>query len=232
VTEELELGTAGFVEPRVSAEFPGLRLTWVTLPARLRESPREVKRRLSALSNHYRGATVVAMRTKPVPHAYRAFFRQIGLDPDVSRIPSERAAVARLCQGEFHSEDLVRDALLIALIETGVPVWALDADLVAGELGIRTTTSADTLSDQDSGVYLAPGRLAVADTDHVHALLFGDVARAREVSSRTTRIVLFAVGVDGVPAIAVQEALWACVELLAAGERDPDQRADVAHPWW
>jgi DNA/RNA-binding domain of Phe-tRNA-synthetase-like protein len=215
VSEEAHLGVAGFVEPRVAAEFPGLRLTWVTVPARLRDSPPEVKRRLNALSNRYGGASVVAMRTKPVPHAYRAFFRQIGLDPDVSRIPSERAAVARLCQGEFRSEDLVRDALLIAVIETGVPVWALDAATVAGELGIRTTTSADTLADHDRGVYLASGRLAIADVDHVHGLLFGDLAPECEVSSRTTRIALFAVGVEGVPSIAVQEALWACVELLA-----------------
>ena len=37
------------------------------------------------------------MRTKPIPQAYRAFFRQIGLDPDVDRIPSEEAARRRGC---------------------------------------------------------------------------------------------------------------------------------------
>jgi DNA/RNA-binding domain of Phe-tRNA-synthetase-like protein len=210
------LGAAGFVEAGLGAEFPGLRLTWVTVEACLRDSPREVRRRLKALSNQYRGANVVAMRTKPIPHAYRAFFRQIGLDPDVSRIPSERAAVARLLQGEFRSQDLVRDALLIALIETGVPVWALDADLVTSELGIRTTTSGDTSAGDEDGTHRAAGRLAVADADRAHALLFEDVAREHEVSSRTTRIALFAVGVDGVPAIAIEEALWVCVELLAA----------------
>ena len=64
------------------------------------------------------------MRTKPVPQAYRAFFRQIGLDPDVQRIPSEQAALARLVQGGFRSVDLIADACLIALVETGVPVAA------------------------------------------------------------------------------------------------------------
>jgi len=218
VSGELELGAAGFVEPGVGAEFPGLRLIWVTVEARLRDSPREVKQRLKTLSNQYHGANVIAMRTKPIPHAYRACFRQIGLDPDVSRIPSERVAVDRLFQGEFRSENLLRDALLIALIETGVPVWALDADAVDGELGIRTTTADDARAGHH-GAYLAPGRLAVADARHVHALLFGDVVPAHEVSSRTTRMALFAVGVDGVPAIAVEEALWVCVELLAVPER-------------
>ena len=215
---EPELGAAGFVEPGVRAEFPGLRLIWVSVEARLRDSPREVKQRLQTLSNRYRGANVVAMRTKPIPHAYRACFRQIGLDPDVSRIPSERVAVDRLFHGEFRSENLLRDALLIALIETGVPVWALDSDVVEGELGIRTTTADDALAGHH-GSYLAPGHLAVADARRVHALLFADVVPEHQVRSRTTRMVLFAVGVDGVPAIAVEEALWMCVELLAAPER-------------
>jgi len=216
VSEGLEL-RAGSVEPRVQAEFPGLSLDWITVPARPRDSPPEVRRRLKLLADRYRGANVVAMRTRPIPHAYRAFFRQIGLDPDVSRIPSERAAVARLLHGEFRSEDLLRDALLIALIETGVPVWALDADLVTGGLGIRTTISDDILGTGDRGGHLAPGRLVVADADRVHGLLFGDPAPERRVGSGTTRMALFAVGVHGVPAMAVREALWVSVELLDPG---------------
>jgi DNA/RNA-binding domain of Phe-tRNA-synthetase-like protein len=218
VSGELELGDAGFVEPAVGTEFPGLKLVWVTVETRLRASPSEVKQRLRMLSNRYRGADVVAMRTRPIPHAYRACFRQIGLDPDVTRIPSEQAAVDRLFHGEFRSENLLRDALLIALIETGVPVWALDADGVEGELGIRTTTPDDTLAGRH-GAHLAPGRLVVADARHVHALLFGEIGPEGGVTPRTTRMALFAVAVGGVPAIAVEEALWVCVELLAAPER-------------
>ena len=56
----------------------------------------------------------------------------------------------------------------------------------------------------------------VADSRCVHAILFGDVAPTHTVSPRTQRIVLFAVGVQGVPAIHLEEALWACLEVLAA----------------
>jgi DNA/RNA-binding domain of Phe-tRNA-synthetase-like protein len=160
------------------------------------------------------------MRTHPIPHAYRSFFRQIGLDPDTSRIPSEQAAVARLLQGNFRSRNLVDDALLIGLVETGVPVWALDADLVdVGGLGIRVTVDGDRLGTTEYGSHLPSGRLAVADERCVHALLFGDVAPGHGVSRSTSRIVLFAVGVDGVPAIHVEEALWATVEVLNVGDR-------------
>ena len=128
----------GFVDPLVAGEFPGLRLRWVTVPARPGPSPPALRAQLRDLSNRYRGGGVVTMRTKPIPQAFRAFFRQIGLDPDVRRIPSEEVAVARLVQGGFVSVDVVADACLVALIETGIPVWALDAEQVddAG-LGIR-----------------------------------------------------------------------------------------------
>ena len=86
----------------MQAEFPGLRLDWMTVEARRGREPAGGRSAgCGALSNRYRGASVVAMRTQPIPHAYRAFFRQIGLDPDVTRIPSEEAAVARLLHGRF-----------------------------------------------------------------------------------------------------------------------------------
>lgn len=216
---EAELSAAaGFVGANLQAEFPGLRLDWLSVEARARESPLEVRRRLSALSNRYRGASVIAMRTQPIPHAYRAFFRQIGIDPDASRIPSEEAAVMRLLHGGFRSTNLVDDALLIALIETGVPVWALDADGVdAGGLGIRLAAPGDRLGDPAHPIHLAPDALVVADAKMVHGLLFGEVAPGHGVSRRTSRIVLFAVGVDGVPAIHLEEALWVCIEALGAG---------------
>ena len=211
---ELQLVAApGFVEPRLRAEFPGLQLTWMTVEPSGRSSPRAVKQRLRGLSNRFHGGSVVAMRTQPIPHAYRAFFRHIGLDPDASRIPSEEAAVARLLEGGFRSRDRLSDALLIGLIETGVPVWALDADLVdAGGLGIRTTEAGERFGSVEPA--LPPGRLVVADARHVHALLFGPLAPGHAAGPRTRRVTLFAVGVDGVPAIHIEEALWTCGEVL------------------
>jgi DNA/RNA-binding domain of Phe-tRNA-synthetase-like protein len=175
-----------------------------------------VRQRLHALSNRYRGASVVAMRTQPIPHAYRAFFRQIGLDPDATRVPSEEAAVGRLMHGGFRSTDLVSDALLIALIETGVPVWALDAERVdAIGLGIRTTVEGEPFGP--SAHPLPGGRLVVADSTRVHSLLFGTIADSHGVTPQTRRITLFSVAVDGVPAIHIEEALWMAVEALTAG---------------
>jgi DNA/RNA-binding domain of Phe-tRNA-synthetase-like protein len=143
------------------------------------------------------------------------FFRQIGLDPDVTRVPSEAAAVARLRHGRLVSQDALADALLIALVETGVPVWALDADLVdAGGLGIRVSTDGEVLGSGDVAVPLASGRLVVADARCVHAVLFGEIAPGHRPGPSTTRVALFAVGVDGVPPIHMEEAVWLAAETL------------------
>ena len=103
---------AGFVAPELREEFPGLRLDWVTAP----RPPRPLGAGRSAaacceLSSRYRGASVVAMRTQPVPQAYRTFFRQIGLDPDTDRIPSEQVALDRLLVGGFRPRERIDDAL-------------------------------------------------------------------------------------------------------------------------
>ena len=194
---------AGFVAAEIGAEFPGLRLDWITLEARPRRSPPTVLAQLALLSDRFRGAGAVMLRTRPIPQAYRAFFRQIGLDPDVDRIPGERAAVARLLQGGFRSRDTVADACLIALLETGVPVWALDAGAV-DERGLGIGLAAD-------------GTLAVVDGRRVHGALLREPAPASLVTPATDRVALFAVGVGGVPAIHIEEALWLCAELLGGG---------------
>jgi DNA/RNA-binding domain of Phe-tRNA-synthetase-like protein len=209
---------SGRVAPDLSTEFPGLRLRFTALDAAVRGSSRALRERLQRLSDRYLGAGVVAMRTQPIPHAYRAFFRQVGLDPDAARIPSEEAAVRRLVQGRFESRDALRDALLIALVETGVPVWALDARVVeADTLGIRLATAGERLGSAADGAPLAAGQLVVADASRVHATLFGPPASDHAPGPRTGRVVLFAVGVDGVPAIHLEEALWVATDALEAG---------------
>jgi DNA/RNA-binding domain of Phe-tRNA-synthetase-like protein len=216
VSGELELDAAeGFVDPSLIAEFPGLTLRWVTVQARTGPSNRELRHRLRLLSNRFRGDSVVAMRTQPIPRAYRVFFRQIGLDPDIVRVPVEQAAVSRLLHGRLQSRDAIADALLIALVETGVPVWALDADLVdVAGLGIRCARAGESLGSGEGSVALAEGQLVIADARGVHGILFGEIAPGHAPRGASTRLALFAVGVDGVPPIHLEEALWIAADTL------------------
>ena len=203
----------GFVAPDVAEEFPALRLRYLELEARPGRSSRGVKHRLRDMSSRFRGPQAVAMRQEPIPWAYRVFYRHIGLDPDADRTPVEHAAVQRLIQGAFKSRNRLDDALLIALVETGVPIWALDAATVQGALSIRLTGTGERLG-RDAGAALVSGRLVVADERSPLAVLFGDLAPDHVVTSRTARMTLFTVQVQGVPEIHVEEAIYTCVEIL------------------
>ncbi|MEA2420606.1 MAG: hypothetical protein QOE60_2812, partial [Thermoleophilaceae bacterium] len=141
---ELQL-EEGWVEAELAGDFPELGLVHAPLEARPRKSPRDVQERLRRLADRYTGGKVIHMRQDAVPWAYRVISRQVGIDPDVDRTPVERIAVERLRHGGLRSENLVDDALTIAIAETGVPVFALDADRVVGELGLRQAREGEGL---------------------------------------------------------------------------------------
>jgi DNA/RNA-binding domain of Phe-tRNA-synthetase-like protein len=204
----------GWVDAELAEELPELVL-WTVLaggpPAR--RSPPEIRSRLGLLASRFRGGEAVELRRRPVPHAYRVFFRQIGLDPDEERTPVEEAAMRRLIHGGFESRGALQDALLLAVVETGVPVWALDDDTVDGPLGIRASRRGEQRPRADGFADdLPPGRLVVADAAGPVAVLFGDPDAKHEVTRRTRRIRLFALQVGGVPDVHVEEAFWTALD--------------------
>jgi DNA/RNA-binding domain of Phe-tRNA-synthetase-like protein len=201
----------GWVEADLAGDFPDLGLVHTPLEARPRKTPRDVKQRLKALADRYTGGKVIHMRQDAVPWAYRVFSRQIGIDPDTDRTPVEAIAVERLRHGGLASENLVDDALTIAIAETGVPVFALDADKVVGELGLRLARRGEQLE----GVRpLSERQLVVADDAKPVAMVLGEVSHAAGVSWSTEHMTLCALRVKGVPPIAVEEALWVAAETL------------------
>jgi DNA/RNA-binding domain of Phe-tRNA-synthetase-like protein len=177
-------------------------------------SPRAIRGRLRELSNRFRGARAVSLRREPIPAAYRVFFRHIGLDPDVVRTPIEAAMLARMLQGGFLSGGPLMDVLLIALVDTGVPVWALDAASLDGALGIRSSREGERLGGSSESLPLPAGRLVIADASSAVGILFGELSERHEPVADTRRLTLFAVQVAGVPTLYVEEALWICQEAL------------------
>jgi DNA/RNA-binding domain of Phe-tRNA-synthetase-like protein len=205
----------GWRAEEIEDELPGLRLLVGEAHSNrgqslTGDSPADVQGRLREMSNGFRGARAVAIRREPVPAAYRIFFRHIGLDPDVVRTPIEAAVLERMLHGGFLTGGLIEDVLLIALLDTGVPVWALRADGIEGQLGIRASLEGETLGRADDAPLLPAGRLVIADSGSALAVLFGEVAPAHRPTSRTRRVALFAVQVAGVPTIYAEEALWSC----------------------
>lgn len=203
----------GWCAPEVQEELPDLRLlVGQAQHGRAQPldggSPPEVRGRLRELSNRFRGARAIGIRRESVPGAYRVFFRQIGLDPDVARTPIEAAVLERMLHGGFPSVGLLPDVLLIALLDTGVPVWALDADAVDGQLGVRASSEGEPLGRSADAPHLPAGCLVVADASSALAVLFGELAPGHEPHARTQRLTLFAVQVAGVPTLYAEESLW------------------------
>ncbi len=209
----------GWRAPEVEDELPGLRLL-IGEALHTREqpltgsSPPQVRRRLAELSNRYRGARAVGIRREPVPAAYRVFYRHIGLEPDTERTPIEAAILERMLRGGFLTRCLLEDVLLLALVDTGVPVWALDAESVDGALGIRASLQGERLGRAAEAPVLPAGRLVVADSSTALAILFGEPAPGHVPQAGTRRVTLFAVQVAGVPDLFVEEALWTCRSAL------------------
>lgn len=196
----------GWVAPHLAAEFPGLGIAWVEVDGRPGRSPEPVRRRLRDLSDRFYGSHAIHLRERPIPWAYRVFFRQIGLDPDRTRTPVERLALDRLRDGGFVSHGLPADALTIATIETGVALRAFDADQLEGRLCIRDSAPGESLAGRPGE--LPHGTLAIADERAPVGLLFGTTAEGHGVERGTRRIAIAAVQVHAVPQIAVDEALW------------------------
>jgi DNA/RNA-binding domain of Phe-tRNA-synthetase-like protein len=204
----------GWVTPHIAAEFPGLGIAWVEIDGRSAHSPEPVRRRLRDLSDRFYGSHAIHMRERPIPWAYRVFFRQIGLDPDRTRTPVEQLALDRLHDGAFTSRGVPADALTIATVETGVALRAFDAARIEGELCIRDSAPGESLPGKPGK--LAQGTLTIADGRSPLALLFGGAPGAGEVKAETRRIALVAVQVKGVPQAAVDEALWIAAAAIEA----------------
>ena len=204
----------GWVEPGLAEEFPGLSIVSTAIETATGRSPEALKERLRFLSDRIGGPQAIQLRQQPIPWAYRVFFRQIGLDPDTTRTPIEQLIFERMHDGRFKSRNRVDDALTIAMVEVGVALRAFDSDRVEGRLGLRLSEEGEGFEGRVSP--LPDGTIVVADERRALGILFDRTAEGRGVRRGTSRVLLAAIGVRGVPDIALEEALWVAGSALRA----------------
>ena len=204
----------GWVDAGLAEEFPGLSIATTVVETTTGRSPAVLKERLQSLSDRVTGAQAIQLRQRQIPWAYRVFFRHIGLDPDTTRTPIEQLIFERIHDGGFVSQNRVDDALTIAMVEVGVAIRAFDADRVEGRLGLRLSTERERFEGRTSA--LPEATIVVADEKRPLAVLFGATAQGRGVRRGTRRVALAAIGVRGVPDIALEEGLWVAESALRA----------------
>ena len=204
----------GWIDPALAEEFPGLSILSTALETKTGRSSEALKEHLRSLSDRIAGAQAIQLRQKPIPWAYRVFFRHIGLDPDTTRTPIEQLIFERMHDGRFKSRNRVDDALTIAMVEVGVALRAFDADRVEGRVGLRLSAEGEGFEGRVSP--LPDGTIVVADEERALGILFDRTAEGRGVKRGTGRVLLAAIGVRGVPDIALEEALWVAGSALRA----------------
>ena len=215
VPEEWEAAPEpGWVSPDLAEEFPGLSLATTVITATTGRSPEPLRERLRELSDRIGGQQAILLRQQPIPWAYRVFFRHIGLDPDKTRTPIEQLIFERIHDGAFASRNRVEDAITIATVEVGVALRAFDADRISGRVGLRLSEEGERFEGRVSP--LPDGTIVIADEERPLGILFGRTAEGRGTKRGTKRVLLAAIGVRGVPDIALEEALWVAGSALRA----------------
>ena len=205
----------GWVDLGLETEFPGLSLAVRECDGPVRVDP-GVQERLASIASRIRGRTAIELRREPVPAAYRAFYRQVGLDPDVEMTPVEAAVGRRLFDGGVRTPGPLTDALELAVLETCIPVYALDPGALDGPPGIRPARPGEQLVDADGARRSSPGRLVIADAAGALCWLFGEAHGRGAPGPSTAPILLAAVAVPGVPPMGVDEALDIAAGALGA----------------
>ena len=213
--EEWEVAPgAGLDRARARGGVPGPLDRLDGLETTTGRSPEALKEQLRSLSDRIGGPQAIQLRQQPIPWAYRVFFRHIGLDPDTTRTPIEQLIFERIHDGRFKSRNRVDDALTIAMVEVGVALRAFDADRVEGRVGLRLSAEGEGFEGRVSP--LPDGTIVVADEKRPLGILFDRTAEGRGVKRGTGRVLLVAIGVRGVPDIALEEALWVAGSALRA----------------
>jgi len=206
---------AGWVAPEVAAELPGLDVYWLTVAGRCGRSPRAVRRRLAALADRITGARAIQSRQDSIPWAYRVLWRRLGVDPDSDRPPFEALLAERLERGGLKSHGLPADAATIAILETGLPVAAWDADRLDGPPGLRPAAVGESVGEDAEP--LRAGELVYADAARPIARLDGTPAAAVAPAEATVRFAFAALAAPAVSLLEVEEALWTAVAAVGDG---------------
>ncbi len=197
----------------VAAEFPGLRADWIDCACVDHRCDRGVGERLALLASRLNGRQALELRQQHVPAAYRSFLRQVGIDPDQQPTPIEQAVLGRLLSGGNLPQDRLSDGLLLALLETSVPVVAFDAALTSPPIEIRGAADNELVA----GVGVEQGTLILTDSRQPLCQLFASPQPPLAAGAKSDRLLLVAIIVPDVSAIVGDEALTIAAAAISGG---------------
>ncbi|MCX6394696.1 MAG: hypothetical protein NTY57_07610 [Solirubrobacterales bacterium] len=196
----------GSVTEELAAELPGIGILWVAVQGGARPDSLGLQLELDHAADRITGATAVLANTEPVSAHYRALRAQLGMDPDTGSGTLESIVRRRLLEGGFRPNGIPGDALALATLETGVPLWALA--LEPAQTGDPTIVPALFLDvDKKTGaVSIFNGELPVC-------VLFGEPAAEAVVAKKSESYVVVALVAPGVLSEVCELAVERAAEL-------------------
>jgi hypothetical protein len=199
----------GSVSEELAAELPGIGILWIPVEGGARPDSLGLQLELDHAADRITGATAVLATTEPIAAHYRALRAQLGMDPDSGSGTLESIVRRRLLEGGFRPNGIPGDALALATLETGVPLWAFALEQGAGEAGDLVPGHALSLDvDKKTGaVSIFNGPLPVC-------VLFGEPVAGGVVSKKSGSFVIVALAAPGVLSevcdLAVERAAGLC----------------------
>lgn len=192
----------------VALHYPYLNLFVTEVPNQPSTRARhDLAERLGRLAERIGAQQVLRQHEQEVPHAFRKLYLQMGIDPGVHLTPIDAVLQERIAYGQFRSMGLVDDALKVALLETGVPIWATDSAKVSGELALQMPA----VESESGSASMVP--LVTDDRGTIGPI--GSAPEARYAVDRKSKdLTLFAVQCDGISTMHVDESLWLARSLL------------------
>ena len=213
--EDVLEAESGWIDRGFAGEFPTLAMRYAIAEARDHRSSEAMRSRLGAQSTRFTGEPALELPRHEIPLAYRALFRQLGMNPDSRPTPVEAISRERVLHGSFRTHGVIADAVLVATLESHLALSVIDAARLDGPLGIRPVRAED--AGQLPAGEFAVGSMVVADAAGPVAQLFGPPAEAHAVSARTRRVAVIAVGVPGMDPWILDDGLWRVIDLIRAG---------------
>ena len=189
----------GWVEPALRAEFSGLALVLAEVDGAVAAQPagREgAPASTSRTSPTGRGRWPSAASRSRRPTASSSA-RSASTPRTSGRRPRPRCS-SGCGPGRFKSRNTLDDGLTVAIVETGVPVRAFDADRIQGDLGLRVSQPRENAS-AGTGSSCREGTIVIADERHAIGAGVRRHRPGRGVSPETRRMLLCAVQVPGRP---------------------------------
>ncbi len=204
--------------PDVLSTFPGISVVEgeVRSVRILPASSLLDRRRQEVIQDLQSRYTLETVKDDPVFRAYRDFFWRVGVDPTKTRPASEALVRRVLGKKALPCINTAVDAYNLASAESGIPIAAFDADLLAGDLTMRFAREGEEFLGigMQKAIPVYQNQVILTDARQIVAIYPYRDADSTRVTLDTRNIHLVTCGVPAINREQILSAYLLCIRYL------------------